>query len=159
MANKNPHQPIHSWTAPEYQHYQKNPAWYITFCAVLILIVGFEIIQGDYFGGICLGILGGLAIYLSTYQPKDIDISISQKGIHLGELFIPHNKIKHFWIVDSPHHKTLNLSTNALMQNMVVVELADQDPEEIREKLAGLITEVEKDQPTLSQKVTKWLRF
>ena len=150
---------LHEWLAPEYQHYPKNLAWYITFIAVVVLLVGFQLIQGDIFGGICLAILGGLILFFASQPPKVVGISITQKGVHLDEIFLPFNKIQHFWIVDDPNHKTLNLRTSAILQKIVVIELADQDPEEIRETLQDLLPEISKEKPTLSQKIIHWLNF
>ena len=150
---------LHSWEAREYPSYKKNAAWYITFGAVLVLVIAFQVVQEDFFGAICLGILGIIAAFLASVPPKNIVVVITPKGIHMQDLFIPFSKMRHFWIVDTLNHKTLNIETRAFLQKVLVLELQDQDPEKIREILKEILPELDESEPTLSQKFMHWFKF
>lgn len=154
-----PTEVLHSWQAREYPYYKKNFAWYFTFLAVLVLIIGFQVLQEDYFGAICLAILGVLALFYASIPPKRVEIHLSPKGAHIDNLFIPYTKMRHYWIVDNETHKTLNIETKAYFQKVLVLELADQDPEEIRNTLRDILPELEEAEPTLSQKFMRFFKY
>ncbi len=150
---------LHSWEAREYPHYKKNFAWYVTASAVLVLIIGFQIVQEDIFGAVTLAILGTLAMLFATIPPKMVLVLITHKGLHVEDLFIPYNKMRHFWIVDNEKHKTLNIETRAFLQKILVLELHDQDPEKIRGLLQEALPELDETEPTISQKFMDWFKF
>lgn len=157
MDNKN--QQIISWEAPEYKHYEKNLGWYTTLIAVAILVIGYELLQRDFFAAIVMLILAGFVWFFSRQKPKTITISLSGKGVHLDELQIPYQQIKHFWIVNNERHKTLNIETTAYLNNLLVLELETQDPETLRQFLLRVLPEHAETQETLSQKIIHHLKF
>lgn len=152
-------QKIISWEAPEYKHYEKNLAWYITLSAIAVLVIGYELLQGDIFAAIVMLILAGFVWFFSRQRPKQITISLTHKGIHLDNLQIPFRQIRHFWIVNNQRHKTLNLETTAYLNNLLVLELESQDPETLRQFLLQVLPEHEKTEETFSQKITHHLKF
>lgn len=158
MSDQNSH-PILQWQAPEFRHYPKNIGWYITFIALSILIIGFFIIQKDYFGAASLTILACLIAFFSNQHPQTIIILIDQHGIQYGNLHFPYAQVKQFWIVDTEHHKTLNVETTALVNNTLILELVDENPQIIREVLLKHIPEHEDPKATLAQKISHRLKF
>ena len=149
-----------SWQAPEFKHYKKNAGWYVTLISITILIIGFfVIIQKDYFAAITIAILAVMIIYFSRQKPQIIEIHLTNKDVHQGNLHIPYKQIKHFWIVNKEPHKTLNFETSAYMNRLMVVELDEQDPDEIREFLLDFLPEHEDTEPTMTQRVIHWFKF
>ncbi len=147
------------WQAPEFRHYEKSYSWYITFLAIAILIVGFFIIQKDLFAAICIGILSLLIILFAQHKPKQVEIQLTNKGVHFGELFFPYKQIKHFWIVHNEKHKTLNLETTAHLNNVIILELEEQNPDHVREFLIQFLPEHEDTDETLTQRISHKFKF
>ncbi|MBI3232302.1 MAG: hypothetical protein HYZ51_04460 [Candidatus Doudnabacteria bacterium] len=156
MSNKN----SISWQALEFKHYEKNAGWYVTLVSIAILIAGFFIIvQQDYFAAITIMILAALIVYFSRQKPEIVEIHLTSKGLHTGNLHIPYKQIKHFWMVDKEPHKTVNFETSTFVNRLMIVELDEQDPEEVRQFLLAYLPEHHETEPTLSQKVIHWLKF
>src|SRR3989344_982825 len=156
MSNKN----TISWQAPEFKHYEKNAGWYITLIAIAVLIVGFFVIlQRDYFAGITIAILTAAIVYFSRQKPEIVEIHLTNKGVHHGPIHIPYKQIKHFWVVDHEHHRTVNFETSTYLNRLMVVELEDQDPVEVREFLLAYFPEHEDTEPTVTQRLIHWLKF
>ncbi len=151
--------PIIAWQAPEYRHYDKNIAWYITFVILFVLFFAYLIIQGDWFGAISVGLLGALTVAFSRQKPKLIDIVLSDKGVHLEDLHIPYSHIRHFWIVDNEHHKLLNIETTTYLNNEIGILLEDQDPELVREMLIAVLPEHTETDETLAQRIAHKFKF
>jgi hypothetical protein len=156
MSNQN--QTI-SWQAPEFRHYPKNLGWYITLIAVAVLIVGFFVIEKDLFAAATTALLAGFVIFFSRQKPTLVTIELSNKAIKFGNLSCPYKQLKYFWIVNSEHHKTLNFSTSTYVNNTIILELEDQDPDEIREFLLQHLPEHHETEATFAQKVSHKLKF
>ncbi len=150
---------VFEWEAPEFRHYPKNPAWYITFVIVVGLLIAYEIFAKDIFGAISLVFVALLAIYFARQTPKIIPMQISDLGIHINNDIIPYQRIKMFWIVDDGVHKTLNFETTAYLNHLLTVELEDMDADEIRDFLIDILPEHEEIIPTTAQKISHRFKF
>ncbi len=148
-----------SWQALEFRHYEKNIGWYVTLLAIAILVTGFFIIQSDYFAGVTTAILAIMIIFFSRQKPELMEVEITGKAVHMDNLIYPFKHIKHFWIVNTPHHKTLNLETTTLVNRMVIIELGEQDAEEVREFLLNHLPEHTETTETITQKIMHKLKF
>jgi hypothetical protein len=148
-----------SWQAPEFRHYEKNIGWYVTLLGIAVLVVAFFIIQQDIFAAVTMAILSLLIVLFSRHKPGLINIELSSKGAHLGGLFYPYKQIKHFWIVDNQNHKTVNLETTAYLNNLIILELEEQDPDKVRNFLRQHLPEHENTNETVAQKVMHRFKF
>ena len=148
-----------SWHAPEYRHYEKNAGWYVTLISIVILIIGFFLVQKDIFAAITTGLLGVLVVVFSRQRPEMVPVELDHKALKMGKIEIPYKQIKHFWVVHNEKHKTVNLETTTLVNNMVILELEDQDPEQIRQFLSRYLPEHPETEPTPIQRITHWLKF
>ncbi len=150
---------VFEWEAPEFRHYPKNPAWYITLVIVVTLLVIYEIFSKDIFGAISLIIVAIFIILFGRQSPKIIPLQISDQGIHINQDMIPYQRIKHFWVVDDGIHKTLNFETTAYVNHLLTIELADMNSEEIREYLIDVLPEHDDTTPTTAQKISHRFHF
>lgn len=158
MSNENPN--TISWQAPEFRHYPKNAAWYVTMGAVCVLVIAFfVIIENDIFAAVCLGLIAILAVIFSRQVPLKVEIELNSRGIRFGNLSYPYKQVKYFWVVHNEKHKSLNLHTSALMNNVVILELEGQDPEQVRQFLLGHIPEHSETQETFAQKIMHLFKF
>ena len=158
MPEKN--QTTISWTAPEYKHYEKNAGWYTTLISIAILIAGFfVVVENDYFAAITILLLAGLVTFFAKQTPEEIEIELGTKSVRFGNLHFPYKQIKHFWVVHNERHKAVNLVTTTYINNVIVLELNQQDPDTIREFLLKHLPEHEATQETFAQKVMHWFKF
>lgn len=152
-------QTIISWQAPEFRHYEKNYAWYITLAAVSVLVVGFFAVERDFFAAVCLAIIAAFIFFFAKQRPQIVIIELNPKGVVFGNLLFPYKQIKHFWIVHNERHKTLNIQTTAMLNNLMILELEEQDPEEIRRFLLNHLPEHEETEETSIQRIMHRFKF
>lgn len=157
MTETSPH--TLAWDAPEFKHYEKSVLWYALLIILLVLLVGYQILTADYFGAVTMIILGVLITLISRKKPQIVHIELTSKGVTLGELHIPYKHFKHFWVVDTPDHKTLNLEASTYLKQTVIIELADQDPEEVRKLVGKHLEESEILDPSFSQRIAHMFHF
>lgn len=148
-----------TWQAPEFKHYHKNFFWYIVFGLIVAGLVIFSLLHSDYFGAITTVILALLVLYFTRRKPGIVPIKITNRGFHINDIHIPYRYVKKFYIVESEHHRTINLETNTYLNHTVIIELADQNPEPIREFLVNILPEHEEPEPTFSQRIAHKFKF
>jgi hypothetical protein len=149
-----------SWEAPEFKFYEKSAGWYVTLISISILLIGFFVlIQKDIFASITMGIITLLIIFFSRQTPRTVTVELNSKGINHGAAHMPYKQIKHFWVVDKEHHKTLNFETSSYLNKIMVIELNEQDPDEVREFLLSFLIEHPDTEPTTAQRVMHWFKF
>jgi hypothetical protein len=156
---KNQNQTNISWQAPEFKSYEKNIGWYVTLFSIGILIVGFFIIQKDLFGAITMAIITACVVFFSKQKPEIVNISLSTKGINYGNLHFPYKQLKSFWIVNTQNHKTLNIITTTYVNNLLILELQDQNPDDVKEFLYNFLPEHEENRETFAQRLMHRLKF
>lgn len=148
-----------AWEAAEFKHYHKNLGWQITYWAIVILIVGYQVISKDLFGAITVFLIALFAFILSLQHPRRIAISLTDKGLYLDDVHVPYKSMRHFWIVDTNTHRTVNIETTTYLNRLVILELEDQDPEDVRQVLLQQVEEHENTEPTITQQISHYLRF
>ena len=152
-------QTIISWQAPEFRHYPKTTGWYVTLVAISILLIGFFAIERDYFAAVCLAIMTGFVLFFARQVPGTVDVELNSKHVRFGNIVFPYQQIKHFWIVNNQNHRTLNLHTTALLNNIIILELEDQDPDLIRNFLLFYLPEHSETEETAAQRIMHRLKF
>lgn len=150
---------IIEWQAPEFRHYPKNAAWFITFVIIVAMLIAYQVFQKDWFGAVSVAVIASMFGIFALHRPKIITIKITTLGIHIDDTNVPFNNIKQFWVVDTEHHKTLNIETTAYLNNQLHIELNDQDADEVQEILAELLPENEGQQETVAQRIAHKLKF
>ena len=149
-----------SWQASEFRHYPKNVGWYVVLISLTILTIGFfVIVEGDIFAAVSLGILAILIFIFAGQVPQKVDIELSSKGVKFGKLFYQYKQIKYFWLVLNERHKTLNFVTSAFVNNTLILELEDQDPEIVRDYLIKYLPEHSQTEETASQRTMHRFKF
>ncbi len=157
MANQT--QNTIAWEAPEFTHYHKNIGWYVTLISLAILLTGYELFERDLFGAVSIIIMLIFVAAFARQKPQRINIKLSTQGVHINSVHIPYKKIRHFWLVQTDAHKTLNMETTSYFHNEIVVQLDGQDPESIRTFLLPHLAEHERTHPTLAQRLMHRLKF
>ncbi len=150
---------IVSWTTKEFEHYEKGAGWYLTLTILGFLIVAYEIYLHDYFAALTLFLLIGAVYFFSRMLPRDVEVTITDKSVHVDTTSYPYTGIKTFWIVDHSGIRKLYFETTAYLNRYVVLLLNDQDPEQIAEILKQFLPESESNRETLAQRISRKLRF
>jgi hypothetical protein len=148
-----------SWEASEFPHYPKNFAWYLTAGIIVLLVLGFEVLQGDWFGAISLAVIAIFIIIFAMHKPGRVLVSLTSEGVRIENSFIPYAQMKYFWVVSNDNHKTLNIETTAYINRTILVELDSQDPEEVREIMLREVPEHSSTEETFVQRLIHRLKF
>lgn len=132
-----------SWEFPEFIKRERGIFWYIIIGILSIGLLLWAILkeQNYLFAGIIVIVL--IIIYVtSRREPKTINIIIAEDGIEIEQRFLPHEKIKNFWIAyDPPEVKILYLKTRNSIKPTYSIPLGETNPLELRNTLLEYMEE------------------
>lgn len=149
-----------TWQAHEYKHYPKTLGWYITLVAVFVLLIAFFIIvESDFFAAVCLALICMLMIVFARQTPQRVEIELNERGIKFGNLMYPYKQLKYFWVVNNERHQTVNFHTSAMLNNVVILELEQQNPETVRNFLIRYLPEHHLTDETMAQRIMHRFKF
>ena len=148
------------WQAHEFKHYPKNLGWYVTLVCVFVLMAAFfVIVEKDIFAAVCLVLICFFIIIFSRKLPELVEIELNEHGIRFGNLTYPYKQLKYFWVVNNDRHKTINFHTSALINNVVILELEEQNPVEVRNYLLKFLPEHDQIHETAAQSIMHRFKF
>lgn len=131
------------WTAPEYNHTEKNPDWFWTVgliaLAGLILTLWFH----NYLFALFILVASISLFFFSLRPPEEITYVIKTEGISIGKDFFDWKKIKGFNIIKGkPTGKLLIYTTKHLLPIYTLV-LPEELIPEVKESMLKISTVLE----------------
>ncbi|HYC79737.1 MAG TPA: hypothetical protein VEC17_01790 [Candidatus Binatia bacterium] len=140
---KNINQPKEiTWQAPEYQEYKKHPLWFMAFGLITALLVLFGIYSGSWTTAITFALFGIVGLIYASQKPKTVTIKLTGTGVQAHNMMYDYRTVKKFWIVyHPPVTKCLYLETNAYLNSVIKIELANQDPRAVKTFLSRYVEE------------------
>jgi hypothetical protein len=149
-----------SWQAPEFAEYRKHPLWFVGFGLVIALLVLFGIYTQSWTTAVLFTLFGLLGVIYASSKPKTVTIKITGSGIQVNSLEYSYRVIKKFWIMyHPPEVKTLYLETNAYLDRIVKIELANQNPNDVRDILKQYLEEDLDQTESVADMIARKIKF
>ncbi len=159
MTKERSEQTLLSWKTPEFHHYKKNPWWFPVLAAVTLTLTALFILTQQYLVAIII-ILGGLTTYqLAHVEPEIAPVIFSPDGIKFHSRFYAYNRLRTFWIIETPQTKHLYLEPIERFGRIVAIPLARQDTENIRDFLKHYLPETHGVDEGMADRLNRWLRI
>ena len=147
------------WDTHEFEHREKNAAWYVTFWFVAIALVAYEAVLHDYFAAATFVIIAAIVAYIVGQKPREMQVTLTDQGIKLGSLMIPYVHVTLFWIVDHDQASALHIETTSWLNHYRIINFNGQDPDAVRDILKKYVREGTPNQETISTRLGRYLRF
>ncbi|MFA6917747.1 MAG: hypothetical protein WC285_02835 [Candidatus Gracilibacteria bacterium] len=133
-----------TWEAPEYVVHQRGLAWKITMLVFVALIAGLSLYYDAWSFALVIVVFAAVYAMVHLEHPRNVQVKLSEIGIKIGFRKYSYSKIKSFWIIyEPPFVQTLNIRVEGDFIGEITIQLAGQDPSEIREYLISKIPELE----------------
>ena len=147
-----------SWEFPEYVHPPRGRGWYLSFAAVVVIVITTSIWSANYTFAFIIAI--GAFIYLVRMrrQPPMIPFTIFEDGIQVGGRFYKWEDFREFIILYRPPEiKKLYLEFKSNIRPALDISLEAQNPLRVRSLLSQYLSEniQREDEPLADQ----WSRF
>jgi hypothetical protein len=90
------------WKAPEFEHNEKNPIWFLTVLAAALLLLIIALWQASYFFAIFIILATGLVLFHGRQLPQIRECRVSERGIRVGSRQFVYADFENFSIFDRP---------------------------------------------------------
>ncbi|MEK7611892.1 MAG: hypothetical protein AAB407_00940 [Patescibacteria group bacterium] len=150
------------WTAPEFHYYHKNFGWYWIVIGSSIVLASVAVFQRNFLFAVFIAIAALLVLAWGMRRPKDIDFTLSEKGIAIGEHhFHPYDNLEGFAIIPAPEDPELAeliFKTKSHIEPWLIVILAEQRKEAVHTFLTDVLPEIEYEDSFIRH-IARILRF
>ena len=129
-------EPVH-WSASEYIHHDKNPLWFVSFIAVILILIAIDLFLIKSYTFSVLVVVMAIALVLySRRPPRTIDYTLSgNQGLYVGEKLYHFNEFKSFGLLHDNEHYSIMLIPIKRFSPGISVYF----PEEAGEKIVDIL--------------------
>ncbi|MGM0482620.1 MAG: hypothetical protein ACQEP6_02005 [Patescibacteria group bacterium] len=158
MSKKDRGETIVKWETREHPFRKKPGGWYSSVMIIGTALAVASIILGDIIFAILIIIAMFALLLASSVPPKEIEASVTEKGVVIGSYFYQYENLKSFWInkIDDPPR--LLLKSEKKLSPLIGVEIMNINEEEVRGHLKEKLKEEEMYEPVL-QKIMEYIGF
>jgi hypothetical protein len=139
-----------AWDAPEYYHWERSADWYWSFGIIVASVAILSVLFENILFAIFVVIVGILAGYYASLEPRMIHYELQPRGLLAGDKFHEYADIKSFWVdVNHPHTKIIFTSKKMFAAHIVIPSDDSVSPEAINHYLAHHLPQVKAEETPL----------
>lgn len=127
------------WETAEYNNLERSNDWYWAVGIIGLAGAILSIILKNILFAIFI-ILAVVCVFIfETRKPRIVKVVIGPKGIILGKMFYPYDKLNGYFVNEDMHR--LYITTDKLVLPVIAIDLENMDPEEINQALSTVLPE------------------
>jgi hypothetical protein len=140
-------EPSFSWKAPEYEHEEKHPRWYILMGGILLAVIIYALVTNSLLMAITFILIGMLGYIYAEREPRMIQMEINSDGIQVDNYFYKYEDLKSFWIFYEVEEniKLLSFHSKKTFLPHIHVPVGGANPILIREVLVAYLPEIRQE--------------
>jgi hypothetical protein len=150
-------QPL-TWTALEYEHYERSGDWFWSLGIVALGGAILAIIFGNILFALFI-ILGSVTLALHALRhPHEVVFEINERGIVIDTTLFPYQTLEAYAIHEHRHIPRLVIKSQKVIMPYLTVALEGVTPEQVRDAVGGNLPEHDLPQ-SVSERVMELLGF
>ncbi|MDD3284073.1 MAG: hypothetical protein PHZ07_00585 [Patescibacteria group bacterium] len=149
------------WHFPEFEPHDRNLLWYILLFVIATTFVIYSIITINFLFAVIVVMVVIILLMQNRKNPQEMEISIKEAGIDIGEKFYHYNNIKDFFIIyQPPEISNLYLELKNGFKTRLSIPLKNQNPVKTRDILLTFLEEnLEREEEPTSDLLSRMLKF
>lgn len=147
-----------SWEFPEYVHPERGRAWYLSFAAIVLIVIVTSALTANYTFVFIVAIAAFIYLVRMRRKPPFVPFTVYEDGIQVSNRFYRWDDFKEFMIMYRPPEiKKLFLEFKSNIRPALDVSLENQNPLRIRSLLSDYLPEnIQREEEPLAD---QWSRF
>ncbi|HKZ35716.1 MAG TPA: hypothetical protein VJ242_03305 [Patescibacteria group bacterium] len=147
---------ILSWQAPVRPFKKRDKEFFTTVAAIAFLVCVILLFIKEWLGIAVVASLVFVGYVLATVEPEKTEHEITTRGVKTGEKLYKWEELSRFWFTDKWGQQILNIDTRLRFPSRLIMLLADQSQDKIKEIL-GKYLQLEEPEVTFMDRSAKWL--
>jgi hypothetical protein len=142
MENQSPNgQILLSWPTYAHDHYIRGMAWYVIFGILWTAFVVYSVWTFNFTLAAILVMFAAVVAIQATRAPHHFEAVLTDRGILIGDRFVPYRDLVDFWIIYDPPICSLYLDLKTALVTRLHIGLESVDPNKVREILRNNVKE------------------
>ena len=142
MENQSPNgQILISWETHAHDHYIRGTVWYAIFGTLWTAGLVYSIWSYNFTLAAILVMFAAVVAIQATRPPHRFEAVLTDRGVLIGDRFVPYRDLAGFWIIYDPPIASLYLDLKSAMVTRLHVGLENADPNAVREILLKNVRE------------------
>ncbi len=149
-----------SWSASEFIAHDKSAGWYslLVLGTIVLAALVYLLSHGDKVStGVVIIVLAVFGI-MAARKPRELNYSVDDKGLHIGDKFYNYSTFRSFSIVQQDSVESIWLMPLKRFLPIITIYFDSHDGQKITDTLSQFLP-VENRQPDLVDKLMHRLRF
>lgn len=156
-AHPVPDGPI-TWEASEYIHHQKSTIWFVSFGAIVLVLLGFAVwLQAWTFVALIIVMAIAMLVF-AVRSPRSLRYTLTAQGLQIDQRFYSYNDFKAFGILHDGGLLSVMLMPTKRFMPAITVYFAQEDGEKIVDMLGSRLPIEHYEQDPID-KFMRHLRF
>jgi hypothetical protein len=131
-----------TWQAPRVPNHERSTGWYIGGGIVVLASAVFGVLSGVWSLAIVCVLCGALYFLVRNHRFPDINCTLNEKGVQIGETFLSWTQVKGYWFLTTSTYTELHVVPNTPRSADLVIQTGTVLPLDIRTFLAGKTDEL-----------------
>ena len=150
---------LFSWSAYEYEYYEKSTDWYWWVGFFALTFLGFALWQRSFLFAFVVLLSWFTIVLYAVRPPQMIQFAIAERGVLIGNRLYQWHNLKSFWIFyNPPIRKELVIAPKKTFLSTLKINLGDTDPILIHDTIIKFLPEIE-EEDSLIDNLSRLVRF
>lgn len=141
-TNTIPTNDILAWQAPRSPNHERSSSWYAVGGGIVITCAVYGLITGAWTLAIVSVLCGAVYFLVRDHRFPDISCAMNDKGVQIGETFMPWTAVKGFWFIQTPTYNELHFVPKSKRMPDLIIQTGTTPLLTIRSFLAGKTEEL-----------------
>jgi hypothetical protein len=130
------------WETPAFEKHIRGRAWYFAFAVLAVLLIAYAVWTANFLFAFIIFLSAIIMLLVGGQEPRNVLVQVGDNGVVIDGRLHLFQELGNFGIVyQPPISKVLYLEPRATLSQRLRVDLADQDPIELRNHLRQFVQE------------------
>ncbi len=161
MAEEKYGKKLISWNFPEFIKYERSRGWYVIALIIGGLLLLYAVVTVNFLFALIVIIVAVILFLKTSEEANNIEFTIYEAGIKVGEKFYEYKELKNFYLIyEPPEVKSLYLDFQSSLRPRLQIPLEDKNPVKVREILLDYLNEdLDKENEPISDGLGRILKL
>ena len=130
------------WEVPAFHKPERSKAWYFGLAVLSVLLIAYAVWTANFLFAFIIFLSAIIMLLVGSQEPRDVLVQVGDNGIVVDGKLQLYQDIGNFGIVyQPPISKVLYIEPKSKLSQRLRLELADQDPVQLRTHLRQYLQE------------------
>lgn len=130
------------WETPAFERHERGKTWYFGFAVLSLLLIAYAVWTANFLFAFIIFLSAIIILLVGSQEPRSMLVQVGDNGVVIDGKLHLYQDIGNFSIIyQPPISKVLYMEPKGTLSQRIRLNLADQDPVELRSHLRQYLQE------------------